>query len=167
MLNPSEEELAARADLYADARHIRRDCKLGGGKDGTVFQTSAATAIKVFHRPETFNRERECYVRLTEMSVRTILGHAVPQMLDSDEHLMVIEMTIVEPPFILDFASAYVDYPPDFSDEVIENWEFKKQYQFGPRLSDVLILLEMLKETYGIYFLDPSPGNIQFGEGGL
>jgi len=84
--------------------------------------------------------------------------------MDSDEALLVIEMTIVEPPFILDFASAYVDYPPEFSDDVMEDWRQQKHFQFGDNWGHVQILLDVLENTYGIYFLDPSPGNIKFDE---
>lgn len=105
-----------------------RERKLGEGKDGIVFQTSAATAIKIFNRAETFVRERDCYLRLTETSVRKIMGFAVPQLINANEQLLVVEISIVRPPFLLDFASAYLDDPPEFPEDVLEEWRIQKQF---------------------------------------
>jgi len=40
-------------------------------------------------------------------------GFAVPRLLRFDPSLHVIEMTIVQPPFLLDFAAARVDEESD------------------------------------------------------
>jgi hypothetical protein len=42
---------------------------------------------------------------------------------------MVIEMTIVSRPFVLDFAGAYLDSPPEFSAEIWSEWEAEKRDQ--------------------------------------
>ncbi len=54
------------------------------------------------------------YLRLRELQVESIRGHAVPQLLHFDDEFLAIEMTIVSPPFCLDFGGAYLDRPPDF-----------------------------------------------------
>ena len=164
MSDPSLADTTTRADLYASIGRIRRERKLGDGQDGIVFQTSAATAIKIFNRPETFERERDCYIRLAEMSVRKIMGFTVPQLINVDERFLVVEMSIVQPPFLLDFASAYLDNPPEFSEDVLEEWQNQKQFQFGEKWGTVQILLEVLKNAYGIHFLDATPNNIRFSD---
>lgn len=83
--------------------------RLGFGKDGTVWSTSRATAIKVFLTREPFERELAAYHRLAEHGIRAIHGHNVPELHDVDDNFLVIEMTIVRRPFVLDFASAHLD----------------------------------------------------------
>jgi hypothetical protein len=73
-------------------------------------------------------------------------------------------MTIVERPFLLDFASAHLDEPPEFTRDVLEQWELAKQEEFGSHWPRVVTLLEILKQEYGIYLLDVHPGNIAFEE---
>ena len=67
-------------------------------------------------------RERNVYFRLMDHEVRDVRGAAVPELLGYDDDLWVIEMTIVSRPFVLDFAGAYLDDPPDYSDEVMADW---------------------------------------------
>ena len=73
---------------------------------------------------------------------------------------MIIEMTIVSPPFVLDFADAYLDQPPTFSDEVLEEWREEKKEQFGPRWPEVQRVLRSL-EAIGIFMTDVKPGNVE------
>jgi len=72
-------------------------------------------------------------------------------------------MTLVQPPFLLDFASAYLDNDgPDFPSEVMDEWLARKSEEFGPnwgRVPGVLAALHRL----GIVLTDIHPGNIDFG----
>jgi hypothetical protein len=70
-------------------------------------------------------------------------------------------MTIVERPFVLDFAGAYLDKRPDFPLEVWADWEAEKREQFEGCWPQVQKLPDAFEEL-GIYLLDPSPGNIGF-----
>ena len=70
-------------------------------------------------------------------------------------------MAFVMPPFLLDFASAWLDTRPEFSDEVWEDWRRKNEEQFGDRWPEVQLILANF-EGRGIYMLDPSPNNIRF-----
>jgi hypothetical protein len=72
-------------------------------------------------------------------------------------------MEVVSRPFVLDFAGAYLDKPPDYSDEVLADWRSEKQEQFGERWSDVELILSSL-QRYGIYVADVSPSNVSFSE---
>lgn len=158
----ASQDLYDVAIRYATARHIRLIDPLGRGKDGTVFASDRAPAIKAFRQPEAFNRELACYQRLLEMSVDEVLGHHVPRLFDENPVLYVLEMTIVKPPFLLDFASAYLDWPPDFSAEVLQQWEEEKLEQFGANWPRVKVVLQVLEDRYGIYLFDVNPGNITF-----
>ena len=85
----------------------------------------------------------------------------MPQLLRCDDALLAIEMTIVPPPFVLDFAGAWLDWPPEFSDEVWTERREKWASEFGddwPKAQEILAELEEMH----IYMLDPSPSNIRF-----
>jgi hypothetical protein len=93
--------------------------------------------------------------------VTELLGFRVPKLLRFDDNLQIIEMTIVTPLFVLDFAGARLDVPPEFPDEVWEQWETEKVEQFGPRWPEVRAVLAALDDL-DIYVLDVSPRNIMF-----
>lgn len=84
-------------------------------------------------------------------------------MLGSNDELWVIEMTVVTPPYLLDFAGVKLDEPPDFSEEVMADWEMEKQDQFGLDWPKVLTIVGRL-QSYGIYFMDVSPSNVRLHE---
>jgi hypothetical protein len=83
----------------------------------------------------------------------------VPQLIRYDDALLAIEMTVVTRPFVLDFAGAFLDRPPDFSEEVVAEWRAEKQDQFGKRWREAEGIVREL-ESYGIYMIDVSPNNI-------
>lgn len=143
---------------------MRVEHRLGYGKDGTVFSTSLATAVKVHVYRESYERELAGYRRLRDYEVIEVLGHNVPRLLGCDDQLRVIEMTIVRPPFLLDFASAYVGAEaPDFSDEVLEQWREEKMERFGQNWAAVEAVLHFLQTRFGIHLMDVHPANITFG----
>lgn len=88
--------------------------RLGFGWDGTVFATDRQSAIKVFQHERLYQRERDVYLRLQARQVTKILEFKVPRLMSFDNDLWVVEMTIVSPPFVLDFAGAYLDQKPDY-----------------------------------------------------
>lgn len=101
------------------------------------------------------------YQRLKEAAIAKILGFNVPQLLCHDDEMRIIEMSIVTRPFVLDFAGAYLDIPPEFADAVWAEWEAEKQEQFGARWPDVQAILAALEEM-DIHMVDVSPSNIAF-----
>lgn len=121
------------------------------------------SAIKTHDRSTDYTRERDVYLRLGECDVRDIRGCAVPKLLDFDDQLLIIQMTIVTRPFVLDFAGAFLDKAPDFSDEVMAEWRAEKREQFGARWGEVQAILREL-ESYGVFMIDVNPGNISFGD---
>ncbi len=133
-----DEELDNLARRYALTRRITLGEPLGFGVHGIVFaaQDNAKPgflAVK-FHREDVpFERECLAYRRLQEEHVTRILGFNVPQLLRIDKKWHAIEMTIVLQPFLLDFADALLDQAPDFSDDVLRQWEKDKEEIFGEK----------------------------------
>ena len=161
-----------RAREYADGRGLVLGDVLGFGVHGTVVvaesqpgKTSrpARTAVKVHIGETGYLRERDVYLRLKQHAVVSIHECHVPQLLDFDDNLLIVEMTIVSRPFVLDFAGAFLDQAPDFSEEVMSDWLNEKYEQFGPRWPEVQLILAALKQ-YGIHMIDVHPNNISFDD---
>ena len=163
-----DEDLDSLAERYSVRRNIKLGEQLGFGIHGMVFAAQDKTkpgflAVK-FHREERpFERECRVYQRLREEQTTRILGFNVPQLLRINQEFRAIEMTIVRPPFLLDFADALLDEPPDFSEDVLRQWEEDKADLFGEKwLAAMRVLSEL--QTFGIYLLDINPRNISFPE---
>jgi len=131
-----EEELIERAEAFAKLHGCTVGERLGFGIHGIVVvlnseSKAAATALKVLASAEPYRRERGAYQRLGEARITKVRGFHVPQLLRWDDDLLALEMTVVTPPFALDFAGAYLDFPPDFPVEAWQDWQRKNEEQFG------------------------------------
>jgi hypothetical protein len=162
----SRTDLLRRVEEYAHRNNLAVGEQLGYGVHGIVFAAKYQTkggqvAVKAHERDKEYRRERDIYLRLQEHAVTEIRGCYVPEMVAFDDELWVIAMTVVDRPFVLDFAGAYLDQAPDFSDEVVADWRADKQEQFGPRWPEVQAIVRVL-EGYGIFMEDVNPGNISF-----
>ena len=162
----SEDAFMQNAVAYAARHRLQLAERLGFGIHGIIHVAGnkadgGRTAVKAHREREPYVRERAAYERLQEVGVTQLLGFNVPQLIRADDELHVIEMTIVTRPFVLDFAGAYLDQPPDFPDEIWEEWEAEKRDQFDfrwPTVQRVLATLEQLD----IHMVDVSPSNIAF-----
>lgn len=154
------ESQQSRAQQYAEAHGVVIEKNLGFGVQGAVYSTDRQTALKVHDREQFYQRERDVYFRLQDCKVSEVCGCAVPRLISYDDRLCVIEMTIVKPPYVLDFASAYLDQPPDYSAEVIADWKRDKEELFEESWPDVQFILFEL-ERLGIFLRDVHPGNIR------
>jgi len=168
-MDPSGEDIEQRALLYARRRGLELGPRLGDGKDGTVFSTRGSprgpTAAKALLRRDLYQRELACYRRLAEHGVVQVGGHNVPQLLGHDDELLVVEMTIVSKPYVLDFAGAYIDDPPEFPPEVMEERYAHWAEIFENRWPAAHRIIAQFRR-YGVYLVDPSPANIAFeGDG--
>lgn len=128
-----------------------------------MWATQHDSAVKCFRRPEPYRREVAAYARLAEQGVHAVLGHAVPQVIRVDGARLVIEMTIVQPPFVLDFASVWLDAPPQFPPDILEAWEQERMEQFGSRWPQAVGVLAALRRL-GLHMTDVHPGNIAFAD---
>ena len=136
---------------------------LVGDSHGETGPSPARSAIKALRRVPDYVRERDAYLRLKACGVEAVRGCRVPRLLDYDDELQVIAMTLVTRPFVLDFAGAHLDRAPDFSEEVMADWLAEKREQYGSRWPEVQAILAVL-ETYGVFMEDVSPGNIPLGD---
>lgn len=133
---------------------------LGHGAGGYVFGTRRATAVKVPRHAEAFERELAAYLRFQDLGVDSILGLAVPTLVGSDRSLRVIEISIVQPPYLLDFAQTRLDAPLEFPDD--EWWERVRE-AFGEKFERAQDVFYELQNSCGIYYYDLAPRNVNFG----
>ena len=161
-----DEDIAEKADAYV----ARRDCHLAGrlgfGIHGIVHAIESnaypgLAALKIHYAEEPFLREKQAYERLKEAGIIEIRSFRVPQIIDFDDELLALQMTVVKPPWVLDFAGAWLDFPPEFPEEVWEDWIRKNEEQFGADWPVAQMILDDLRDL-GIHMLDPSPSNIRF-----
>jgi hypothetical protein len=135
---------------------------LGHGIDGSVWETTRQSALKACYRTDAYERERDCYRRLFEHEVVNLTGFNVPQLLDYDNRLQVLEMTVVFPPCILDFGKAYVDAPPEYSAEALAEAEQAERELFSDDEWKQARLVRAALRRYGIHYFDARPSNIMF-----
>jgi len=161
-----DEDTIAIAEAYCARKGLRLLERLGAGIHGIVFTVEGNTefgpaALKFHFSSEPYLREKEVYERLSKLGVTEIRGFDIPQLLDFDDDFLALKMTIVMPPFLLAFAGAYLDFAPEFSDEIWEDWTRKNEEQFGANWPMAQIILGDLADL-GIHMHDPSPSNIRF-----
>jgi hypothetical protein len=148
-----------RAKQYAQTYERIILKELGFDFDGIVFSTTCQSAIKALHYEALYQRERDVYLRIEEEGVTDVCGCRIPKMVHADDELWGVEMRIVSPPFVLDFAGAYLDFPPEFPDDVMEAWRAEKREQFGADWARVQDIMREFR-SMGIYLADVKPGNI-------
>lgn len=142
---------------------------IGFGNDGHVWRRTDqemgdSRAIKVFEREASYLREKACYKRLREKNVYGVGEFVVPKILCWDDYLCAIEMSVVEPPFLLDFGKSYLDEnPPYFDDpEIMDEYWRKHEEQFTPEQWKMVLRAHAELENMGIWHTDPNPRNFQF-----
>ena len=150
-----------RAALYAKSKDLAIDKTLGGGYDGLVLSTSGRTAIKAFNYDQLYRQELAVYRRFLERKFFQADDFQIPRLIGSDDQLNVIEMTIVSPPFIVDFASVVnLDTPPQFDDEIMKEARREQKENFEadwPKVKRAIFKLELV----GVYMSDVHPGNVR------
>lgn len=148
-----------RGRTYAQSRGIEIQRFLGAGYDGTVFATNRKSAIKALNWSELYQCERNIYFRLEQHQIRKIVGCNVPRLMSYDDDLWVLEMTIVSPPYVLDFAGARLDHTNDYPPDIRRQWEREKRIQFGSNWQYVPRIVVAFQRM-GIYLSDLNPGNV-------
>jgi len=92
-------------------------------------------------------------------------GHNVPELILEDGELKAIEISIVQRPFVLDFAGAKLPHEvPDFDEEIMAEHHEHLRELFGERWTDALHVAEMFRLATGYTLLDIHPGNIAFAD---
>jgi serine/threonine protein kinase len=159
-------DLKRIAKSYARSRGLILADHLGTGTDGSVWKTKMQgvndmTVIKAFQAQKNYLMELGCYQRLGNHNISKLGRFAIPSMVDFSDDLLVIEMSIVTAPYLLDFGKAYLDSEPDHSQET---WSYYHQEQrdiWEDKYDEVQSLLAQLRNI-GIFYRDPKPGNIMF-----
>jgi hypothetical protein len=158
------EAIEVRLQQYAARTACAIERELGFGFDGIVFCTDRQSALKAFKYEPLYQRERDVYLRLQEQGIVEMAGFKLPRLLGSDDDLWIVEMTIVSPPFALDFAGAYLDHKPEYPEDVLQEWLAEKLEQFGDRWPEVRLVMAAFARL-GIFLADVKPGNVEFGDG--
>ena len=148
-----------RLKQYAANRGLVLVEQLRGGTDGEVWSTNVSTVLKSFDLWKTYDNEVSCYQRLEERGMKKILGFSIPTLEGYDDDLMVIEMSTVKPPYVLDFGKAYLDRAHGFSSSVIADWTAQQEERWGEKWPLIRSIRGKL-QSVGIYHMDPKPGNI-------
>jgi hypothetical protein len=148
-----------RAKRYCTDRGLMMEKRLGFGAQGEVQSTNRQSAVKAFDRIEHYLRERDVYFRFRDRGFHAAAGFNVPRLIDYDDELWVVEMEIVRPPFVVDFAGAYLDHPPPFSDEEWQEWETERIELFGDDWDQVKLVMASFRRIK-VYLNDVKPGNV-------
>jgi hypothetical protein len=151
--------------LFAQTYQVEFINRLGEGKDGEVFQTDCLTGVKFLHVLDHYNREVRAYRVLASLKIDNIAGQNVPRLVRCDDTLLAIEMSIVQPPFIVDFVSAYTDEEIEklgFDEDVIAERQIFWQERFGDRWPKVMTICDQFHRLTGLTLLDLSHNNIRF-----
>jgi hypothetical protein len=156
--------LAQNAREYAELHDLRLAERLGVGSHGIVHAAThnakaGWSAIKVFRERESYRRERDVYKRLQDSEIIEVLGLHIPRLIRFEDRLGTIEISIVTRPYLLDFAGAYLDKPPQLPKGEWQKWLALKKNQFGARWPEVQAVMAAFEEL-GIYLLDVTPGNV-------
>jgi hypothetical protein len=162
-----DSELFVRADSYAknNGHRIVRKARLGGGTDGEVWRSTRPSAIKVLMNAKNYRDELTCYRRFKALRIHNLCGFDIPRLFGWDHKLQVIEMSIVSPPYLLDFGKVYIDTPPTdvYDRERIRLGEAEAKANFGANWPAVSRLLYAHQEKVAIWYVDPKPANIDCG----
>jgi hypothetical protein len=151
-----------RLQRYLSREGIATLERLGEGKDGAVWRTSRWSAVKTHERPESYRAERNAYIRLQQVGLTEIAGFAIPILCAYDDENLVIEMEIVTPPYVLDFASVRLDVPDDLIEDEGHTLADMIRDRFDERADEVIALCEELASAAGIYLTDVHRHNIKF-----
>tara|TARA_A100001391_G_scaffold181311_1_gene147173 strand:+ start:396 stop:899 length:504 start_codon:yes stop_codon:yes gene_type:complete len=163
-MGSSEWDVTSSLLAYAKLRGISIDIEsepLGIGEDGKVWRTSRSTAAKAFYREKNYLRELDCYERLREFAATDVAGFAVPELIESSDELLVIEMGIVTPPRLLDFGKAYIDRPGPFTSDYLEEYLELCSQEYSEDDWDRVMEAYYELRSYQIYYYDLRPANIQ------
>lgn len=136
---------------------VRR--KLGAGTDGSVWITSVHTAIKAYYDQIQFDSELRCFLRLEKLGIDTLHGYSVPRLVNASYQLLVIEMTTVSPPYLLDFGKAYLDEKPSFTPQQWSDLYNRVKQIYGERYDEVMRVVNSLQQ-FGIYYYDITLNNV-------
>ena len=101
-------------------------------------------------------------MRFMKREIESVGGFNVPRLINFDDDLLILEMSIVFPPFIVDFASARLDQDPQLIEDPDNTFEDFVRSRFDDRTDEVMALYYELIAKAGMYLTDLHPQNIKF-----
>jgi len=150
---------------YESKYQVRFVDELGDGKDGRVFKTAHGHAVKFLYDPQSYAYERRAYQILRQQSIDEISGFQIPRLVRHDDSLLAIEMTIVQAPFIIDFAATRTPQEferLEFTDDVMD----EREQHWAEVFEDDWPLVQSIRSEFlgrtGLLLLDLSLNNIRF-----
>jgi len=157
--------LKAQSYTKNNGHRILRKARLGGGTDGEVWRSTRPSAVKVVLNAKNYQDELESYKRLKAANIHRLCGFDIPRLFGWDDALQVIDMSIVQPPYLLDFGKVYFDGPPTdvYDRNRIKLGQAEAKANFGSNWPAVSQVLYALQEKVGIWYVDPKPANIDCG----
>lgn len=160
----SESQFRAKASEYCrktEGRIPEFNSSFGCGQEGYVWPIQGGiSAIKVFERRRNYENELACYQILGDHKITEIYGFNIPELLGWSDELLVIEITIVKPPFILDFGKSSLYFKPEYPSDAEAHYQRQLEETFGEYLPQVELALSFL-ESLGIFYIDASGNNIK------
>lgn len=155
-LDLSTAELRAREYIGATGPLLR----LGWGIGGWVYLSpNAQTAIKVHRRIEGYRTEIQAYRLLSKHRLTNLHGLNIPKPRGKSDQLMTFHMDVVTAPYLLDFAGVRFT-PPDFSADVMRDWQIGIANFFGPNAHVAYAVYDALRRL-GMWYLDFRPSNLK------
>jgi hypothetical protein len=155
------DDLWRRCEEYCrnHARHLQSDEPTWWGWEAFLWLTTEDSVLKVHRNSKEFLQELAVYQRLATRGGKPLQGFQIPLLLDYDENRLVLELSFVRPPYVLDFGRATLDgAPADFDPESPE-WIAEKQQSYGSRWPEIVRLLDALRHL-GIHYVDVHRRNI-------
>lgn len=127
-----------------------------------MFATDVDTAVKALGERRSYFNEVSVYLRLLDREITEVEGFTIPKLVRFDDELMIVEMGLVAPPCVLDFANAGVDGPlHEFPAEVLREQERENEEVFEDRWPIVRRIRSALRR-HGVHIADLNPNNIMF-----
>jgi len=102
------------------------------------------------------------YRRLAEHEVNRVGDFQVPELRSFHEGLLALEISVVFPPFLIDFGKSRL--LEDWEDADTAEFEAKFEREFSSQQAAIAsAVFSQLKRKYGVLHLDMSPYNLNFG----
>jgi hypothetical protein len=155
--------LEAVAHQYCYANNTKLGKFLGKGIQGMVFSTLKPSALKIHHNETSYQLERDVYRRLFSFAVKKVDNFSVPALINFSDQLFAIEMSIVTPPYVLDFGGAYLDKPASYMSDPykVNEWLKENQEVFGDDWPIAHAVIKKFQVDFGIFISDVNRGNIR------
>ena len=110
-----------------------------------------------------YDREQGVYVHLLEKGVTSVAGFQIPRMIAFDDQLQIIELEVVRPPFVVDFAGAVLHTRPEWLNQAELERKVRDFWETDERVTRVLEVLSTFRRL-GVFLTDVKPGNIMLGD---